>query len=574
MADWVTRMNQSGFSELVRDTFSRAVDSEFGRSLISPGGLFEVVEEDVVGERMAVFKNRDKSIFDLLRSATANNADREYLVDDERRLTYREHMAAVGNLARILREKYGVRPRDRVGISAANSVEWVIAFWATIATGAIVTAMNSYWSEAETEAALELATPKLVLADAQRRAILDTVSPDIPVLTLDTTLSDRITSGPHDEPSAPEFREDDPAVLLFTSGTTGKAKAVLHSHRAVIGINACAMFNTLITMGGFPAEIGPPPRVLTGAPFFHLSGLYGGVVIFTTIGGLLVLRPGRFDEERTLKALESERITHWAPLGSAGPRVAAHPARPRYDLSSLQLVSVGGAPMTPPVKHLLYEAFPQGIDSIMMGYTSTESCGTLAIIRGAAFDQHPESTGPIQDGVQVRIRDDKGNDLPDGSEGLIHVRSPYTMSEYWNDPQATADVYSSGRWLNMGDIGRIGKGLLYINSRARDLIFVSSENVFPSEVENRLAEHDAVLDACVAGVDDPVTGQAVKAFVVLNGEGAVDEAELAEWCRGGLAAYKVPTLWEFRTEPLPRNATGKVLRNQLGRGNDTVSPAP
>jgi acyl-CoA synthetase (AMP-forming)/AMP-acid ligase II len=141
------------------------------------------------------------------------------------------------------------------------------------------------------------------------------------------------------------------------------------------------------------------------------------------------------------------------------------------------------------------------------------------------------------------------------------------MLEFWNDPDTTARVYGPGRWLNMGDVGRIENGLLYINSRARDVIFVSSENVFPSEVENRLEEHDAVVEACVAGVEDPVTGQAVKAFVVLDGTGVVDEAALTAWCRGGLPAYKVPTSWEIRTEALPRNAAGKILRDQLVAGH-------
>jgi long-chain acyl-CoA synthetase len=556
-------MNQPTFSDLVRETFALAVDSEFGRSLIGPGGLFEVVEEDVLGQRMAVFKNRQKSIFDLLHGATVANAERAYLADDERRLTYREHMDAVGNLARILREDYCVGPADRVGIFAANSLEWVIGFWATIATGAVVAAMNSYWSGLEAAAGLNLTTPRVVLADERRGQILDRVAPGVPVLQLNAALYDRITREPGSEPSAPEPHEDDPAVLLFTSGTTGKAKAVLHSHRAVIGINACSMFNTLLCMGAFPTEIPPPPRLLTGAPFFHLSGLYGGIIIFTAFGGLLVVRPGRFDEERTLQAIESERITHWAPLGSAGPRIASHPTLLQYDLTSVRMVSVGGAPMTPAVKSLLSEAFESAIDGMLMGYTSTESCCSLAVIRGAAFDDHPESTGPIQDGVQVRIRDEKGNDLPDGSQGLIHVRSPYTMLEFWSDPNATADVYAPGRWLNMGDVGRIENGLLYINSRARDVIFVSAENVFPSEVENRLEEHDAVVEACVAGIDDPITGHAVKAFVVLDETVAVDEFALTEWCRGGLPAYKVPTSWEFLSKPLPRNATGKVLRNQL-----------
>jgi acyl-CoA synthetase (AMP-forming)/AMP-acid ligase II len=219
--------------------------------------LFEVVEDDVLGERMAVFKNRETSIFNLLRTSTANNPNGEYLADDERRLTYREHMAAVGSLSRILRVEHGVRPGDRVGIFAANSLEWVIAFWATLASGAVATAMNSYWSEPETQAALQLTTPTIVMADERRAAMVG----DAPVLQLDTALYHRITSEAAADPVTPDTHEDDPAILLFTSGTTGKAKAVVHSHRAVIGITTCATFNTLLTMGAFPTEIPPPPRL-------------------------------------------------------------------------------------------------------------------------------------------------------------------------------------------------------------------------------------------------------------------------------------------------------------------------
>lgn len=552
-------------TDLIRDTFPNALRTEFGRSLIAAGSLFEVVEEDVRGERMAVFKNRKTSLFDLLQEATTAFPDKDYLVDDDRRLTYRGHLSAVARLARMLHDDFDVQPGDRVGINAANSIEWVTAFWAALATGAVPTLMNSFWSEPELAVGVELAQPKVVLADTRRVELLRRMATDVPTLEFTSDHYARITAAPAELPMAPRPDEDATAVLMFTSGTTGRPKAVAHSHRAVVGTIQCNRFNTLLRMGALPSVLPPPPRVLISPPLFHLSALYGAVLMFLSSGGGLVFRPGRFDEERTLAAIESERVTVWLSVGSAAPRVAAHPGREKYDLSGLQSVVVGGAPLSPAIKHALCAAFPSAASAggLRMGYTSSEGGSIVASIGGAEFAAHPESTGPIQDGVQVAIRGDDGNDLPVGAEGNIYVRSAYTMLEYWGDPAATAAVFGPGRWLSMGDVGRIEDGLLYVNSRARDLIFVSVENVYPSEVENRLEEHPDVVETCVAGIDDPVTGQAVKAFVVLAEDATTSEGELADWCRRALPPYKVPTSWDLRTERLPRNPAGKILRTAL-----------
>lgn len=556
--------------DLIAASFSTALRSEFGTSLIAPGGLFEVAVEDVRGEQMAVFKNRPGSLFDLLDTAVDNFPGAEYLVDEERRLTYRDTMSAVALLGRILRDEHGVRPGDRVGIDAANSIDWVVGFWAALAAGGVPTLMNSFWSDPELTVGLELTTPRVVLADARRAADVARVSPGTAVLELTPDLFARVTSEPAepDLPTRPD--EDEVAVLMFTSGTTGRPKAVAHSHRAVIGTIQCNRFNTLVRMGAMPTAPPAPPRVLISPPLFHLSALYGAVLMFLSSGGGLVFRPGRFDEERTLAAIESERVTVWLSVGSAAPRVAAHPKRDVFDLTSLQSVVVGGAPLSPALKHELVAAFPSAATAggLRMGYTSSEGGSIVASIGGADFAAHPESTGPVQDCIQVAIRDDDGNDLPLGEEGNIWVRSPYTMLEYWGDPEATDSVYGEHRWLSMGDVGAITDGLLVVNSRARDLIFVSAENVYPSEVENRLEEHDAVIESCVGGIDDPVTGQAVKAFVVLAEAGAASVDELATWCRFALPPYKVPTSWDIRTERLPRNPAGKILRNVLIDGGD------
>ncbi len=551
--------------DLIANTFSTALRTEFGRSLIAPGGMFEVAVEDVRGEPMAVFTKRATSVLDLLETATSAFGHHEYLVDEEHRLSYDDHRSAVAHLAHLLVDEHGVRPGDRVGINAANSPLWVIGFWAALAAGGVPTLMNSFWSDPELLIGAGLAGPRVVLADGRRAEALARVVPEVPVLALNEDLLARLTATPAEMPAIPRPDEDDVAVLMFTSGTTGRPKAVAHSHRAVIGTIQCNRFNTLVRMGALPTAPPPPPRVLISPPLFHLSALYGAVLMFLSSGGGLVFRQGRFSEERTLAAIQDEKVTVWLSVGSAAPRVAAHPGRDTYDLSSLQSVVVGGAPLSPALKHALVAAFPSAASAggLRMGYTSSEGGSIVASIGGPDFAAHPESTGPIQDCIQVAIRDDEGADLPLGAEGNIWVRSPYTMLEYWGDPDATAAVYGEHRWLSMGDVGRIAGGLLIVNSRARDLIFVSAENVYPSEVENRLEEHPAVVESCVAGVDDPVTGQAVKAFVVLDPASAVTEADLAEHCRAGLPPYKVPTSWDLRTERLPRNPAGKILRNVL-----------
>jgi acyl-CoA synthetase (AMP-forming)/AMP-acid ligase II len=464
-----------------------------------------------------------------------------------------------------------VRPGDRIGLYAANSLEWVIAFWATVSAGAVVSAMNSYWSDPETTAALDLTQPRLVLADPRRHEILARVGSDAPVLVLDEDLYARVTTGPVPDLVPAATDEDDPVLFMFTSGTSGRPKAVVHRHRTVIGLYQCAIYNALLRMGDLPNEIPPPPRVLVGPPFFHLSALFGSIVMYTASSGLLVLRPGRFDEERVLRAIQEEEVTYWLSVGSSAPRVAAHPRLAEFDLSSIEMVMVGGAPVTPAVRRLLRRAFPGGVDNIRMGYTSTE-CGTnIATIGGDEFEQDPESAGPIQDGLQVEIRDSAGKPVPEGTDGNVFVRSPYVMLGYLDNPEDTAAVLDEDGWLSMGDVGRLEGGQLYLNSRARDLIFVSSENVYPSEVENRLEEHPDVVESCVAGIEDTFTGQAVKAFVVLAEGSPVTIDELSEHCRAGLPPYKVPTSWDLRCDPLPRNATGKILRSQLVADTEGVT---
>jgi acyl-CoA synthetase (AMP-forming)/AMP-acid ligase II len=537
--------------------------------LTGPGAPFEIVEETVLGERMRVFKNRPRSLRELL-AASAAHGEKEYLVEGERRVRYAEHVRLVAALAAALRERYGIGKGDRVAILAENRVEWPLSFWATMSLGGIVAALNGWWTADEIAYGIEDSAPKLLIADRKRLERAGRL--DVPVLEIESGLGELLAQAEGAALPDDPIGEDEPAVILYTSGTTGRPKGALASQRSIIGFvqtttlsgAESVLADVMAGRAKMPDPVNRPQTVfLATPPMFHMSGLYANIVLQLSMGGKLVIRPGRFDPEALLQLIEKERVTAWAALGSMGPRVATHPNLEKYDRSSVENVGFGGAPTTEAVQELIRRAFPNAKSNLGIGYGSSESISTAATIRGAEYDLYPTAAGRPVATVEVEIRDPEGKPVPEGVEGEIHIRSPYVMLGYWKKPEATRETIKPGRWLATGDIGRLEGGLLYINSRARDMILKNAENVYPAEIENRLEKHPAVREAAVYGVDHPEWGQEVKAVIVPEPGAKPDPAELARFCGETLAAYKVPTQWEIRAEPLPRNPSGKILKNVL-----------
>jgi len=533
--------------------------------LIGPGGPFEIVEEPVLGERMPVFKDRKRSLRQLLEES-ANHGDAEYAVLGERRLSYAEHLRLVAATARVLAERYGVQKGDRVAILAENHLEWLIAFWATVSLGGVVAALNGWWTADEIGHALDLTQPKVIIGDRRRLARLGAMS--VPVLEIESDFP-AILAGAGDPTLPPaSIDEDDPAVILFTSGTTGRAKGAVSTHRGIVGFVQVAFLRGYASMlhaasEGTSGPPSPPTCALVTVPLFHLSGLYAGAVMMMAVGAKTVWRLGRFEPEDVLKLIERERVTTWAGLGSMAPRVLGHPDLERYDLSSIRNFGSGGAPTSPALQERMRRAAPNGAQGVGLGYGSSETVTAVAMIGGDELVAHPTSVGAPQPTHQIEIRDAEGRALPEGEQGEIFVRIPYNMREYWGDPAATAKTLHAGRWLATGDVGYLRDGRLYINSRARDLILRGAENVHPAEIEHRLEEHPSVAEVAVVGVDHPELGQDVKAIVVPRAGATVDFDALARFVGQTLAPFKVPAVWEVRAEPLPRNAAGKVLKNVL-----------
>jgi acyl-CoA synthetase (AMP-forming)/AMP-acid ligase II len=536
--------------------------------LIGPGGPFEIVEEHVLGQPMPVFKNRAQSLRELLAGSGAHG-DKEYIVCGDRRITFAEHLALVGSAAEGLRRKYGIKHGDRVAIFAENHPEWITTFWATVSLGGIVAALNGWWTADEARYGIELSEPQLIVADTKRIARFGEELPDVPILNLETDFADLLSiATDHVLPDDP-IAEDDPAVILYTSGTTGRPKGALQTHRGMVGFVQVGFLhgyrNMLIAAerGDAPSGEQPPQCALLTSPLFHLSGLHSGAVMSLAAGGKTVWRTGRFEPVDVLRIIETERVTQWAGLGSMVPRVLSHPDIEKFDLSSLRNLGAGGAPTSPEVQARMRGVLSNGATGVGLGYGSSETVTAIAMIGGEDLAAHPTSVGRIQPTHQVEIRDPGGKVLEEGQEGEIFVRSPYNMLGYWRDDEATAKAVDPERWLATGDIGRFEDGRLYINSRARDLILRGAENVYPVEVEHRLEAHEDVVEAAVVGVDHPELGQEIKAIVVARSGAEVSEETLAAWVGATLAPFKVPREWEFRSEPLPRNATGKVLKNVL-----------
>lgn len=527
-------------------------------TVTAPGRPFELTEEDVRGHRMQVFRNRRRSLGELLAESAAFG-DREYLVFGDLRLSFVEHHRRVASVSRMMVDEYGVTKGDRIAIFAANSAEWVMTFWAATSIGAIVVGMNAMWSPREAADAIDLCTPALIVADEKRRELLD--APVVPVLTTETDIPRLALAVAKAETPATEIDEDDPAVIIFTSGTTGRPKGATHSHRNVIA--AADYFGVNDAAG---AEMGAPRpeqrRVLLVAPLFHMMSLHNLVVPRLAFGDAVIVYPGKFDVDRALRLIETERVTQWGMVPTMASRLLRHGDLSSYDLSSLTAISLGTAPSSPGMKAALREMLPVAAASLGTTYGLTESSSAATIASAADLERYEDSVGTPVMTMRVQICDRAGAPVPEGMEGEIHLRGPLVMLGYWNDPDATRHALDADGWLRTGDIGVMLDGHLRIRSRRSDLIIRAGENVYPAEVEAVLLEHPGVRDCAVVGAAHEDLGQEVAAVVVTAGDATVED--LDGFMRGRIARYKVPSRWVLTESDLPRNATGKVVRHRLG----------
>jgi acyl-CoA synthetase (AMP-forming)/AMP-acid ligase II len=403
----------------------------------------------------------------------------------------------------------------------------------------------------------------VLVIDARRFGRLEAVETGLPTVVMEYDFAE-LANDDWDAslPSTP-IDEDDPAVILYTSGTTGRPKGAVHSHRNVLGLVGLNFFHGARLRALHPPATQTPSCVLVTSPLFHVSGLHSAAVTALAGGAKTVWPTGRFDPALAIRLMVEEKVSAWAYTATLLHRLVNHPDCRRVDLSAIRQLGGGGSPIAPRLQDAAKQVMPSTRHTFGVGYGLTE-CTALATLNfGDELAAAPTSVGRPMPTVQIEIRDPEGRPVPEGHEGEIHVRSPLVMLEYWRRPAETRDAILPGRWLRTGDIGRLDAGRLTLATRKRDLILRGGENVYPAEIEQRLEQHAAIAEAAVIGVDHDELGQEVKAVVVPRPGARVDTGELERWVADALAYFKVPAHWEIRPAPLPRNATGKVLKHAL-----------
>ena len=556
-------------------------------ALTGPGAPFELATEPVRGVEMTVFAHRAPHLpAHLLAAAAGRHPDRPYLAFPGATISYGEAVRIIPRVAAALRQRFGVGRGDRVALAGANSPEYALTLWAVAWLGAIAVGLNGWWTGAELEQGLELTEPRVVLGDKRRLARLrpGAAGPGVPVVEfgelaeLGQGPTDGLVGGDGgDGVPVARIDEDDPVSILFTSGTTGRAKGAVITHRGLVNFAGEAMIrgalDALTTpdpadgQAPWPAltPADPPVSLQTG-PFFHISGI-GPLMASAPASGITLVFPpeGRWDPGRHLELTARHRVSVWAGVPTQLIRLLRHPELRSHDLSSVRTIAFGGAQVTAGLTTLLKAELPAV--RVSNGYGMSETCGMGTAVSGADLLDDPLSVGLATPTSEVVLRDADGRDIPDerpGTVGEICIRSPSVFLGYWANEAATAAVLDAGGWYRTGDFGRISGGVLYLESRMRDLIIRGGENIYPVEIENRLTQHPDVLDAAVIGLPHDELGQEVLAVVVARDGHPPSAAGLRRWAGQTLAPFKVPSQVAF-VASLPYSETGKLLKRQLER---------
>lgn len=562
--------------------------------LTGPGGQFEVITTtDVDGSAMQVYKDRLPNLRFVSEVFGAAHADKEFVVHGDQRITYSDFLAEVNALSAWLASR-GIGKGDRVAVLSANNPQWCAAFWATVDMGAILVGLNGWWNTDEILYGLNHSGARVLVADTQRFERVSEHLGEVPaleqILLIDDTpkptasptpgpairtYGDAVAEGASGDPGFPatDIGEADPAVIFYTSGTTGRPKGAVSTHGNMIANLQNTVFSlTLSTMTNPTAprvtDGGQPVSLLT-SPLFHVSGCHSTLVVGFMGGMKLVIPEGRFDPEKVFSLIEAEGVKIWATVPTMIWRATEHPSKGDHDLSTVVSVAFGGSPSADELQRRIRETFPN-VKATTNAYGLTESSSVATILTAGENVERVDSVGLPMPVVDIAIADPHGNHLTVGETGEVLIRGPIIMAGYWDDPEATADAIRDG-WLHTGDVGHLdGDGYLYITDRAKDMLIRGGENVYCVEIENRLVEHPEIADAAVVGVPHAELGEEVKAVVELTDGATLTDDDIRAWVGEVLAAFKVPTYVERHEGKLPRNASGKLLKNVL-RGEGHVS---
>jgi long-chain acyl-CoA synthetase len=554
--------------------------AEILAELTSPGQPFEVAEAEIRGVATKVYVAAPPNLAQVLE-LSRGWGEREFLVYEDERVTFEQHWQRAARFAHLLRERYGVRKGERVAIAMRNFPEWPVAFFGAAAAGAVVVPLNAWWKGDELAFALQDSTTSVLVVDDERaerlgaerletlrrgslRHVLQ-VRPEGPLLEGVEPWPDFADSAPASLPDVDLAPEDD-ATIFYTSGTTGRPKGAVGTHRN----STSAIWNIFYVVSraalradrgtGAGSGEGTPSSYLLAIPLFHATGCQALLLPNVVAGGKLVMMH-HFEPRRALELIERERITSIGGVPTIAWQILNFEDFERYDTSSVTSISYGGAPAPPELVRRLREAFPLGMPSNGYGLTETSALATMN--SGQDYVDKPTSVGLPTPVMDLKVVGKDAAELPAGEPGELWIKGPSVVRGYWERPEETAQSFTDG-WLHTGDVATIDEdGFVTIVDRAKDMVIRGGENVYSVEVEDVLYEHPEVLDATVIGLPHSVLGEEVVAVVLRRSGSELTEADLQAFVGERLAAFKVPSRVVFTDEPLPRNPAGKVLKRQL-----------
>ncbi len=515
------------------------------------------------------FKNAAPTLRELLGS---RRTDDVFLVYEDERWTFAQVMLNVDALAAQLVDQYGIRKGDRVAIGMRNYPEWVLSFAAIVSIGAISVSLNAWWTDDEMDYALDDSGAMLLIADAERIERSRASAARLGIRTIGV----RGASGVGIDPWSPVLGTpmpdvavlpDDDATILYTSGTTGRPKGAVSTHRSIVQSLTAFACRSAVEVARKGAQdpnsdlsaTPATPTFILIVPLFHVTGCVP-VMLSCFAGGLRLVIMYKWDPLRALQLIERERVTNFVGVPTQSWDLLECPEFATYDTSSLVNIGGGGAPAPPELVKRVEGSF-QGRPNIGYGMTETNAYGPGN--SGDDYVSHPTSTGRYVPMLELEVRDPEAIAVPTGVLGEIWFKGPHLIRGYWNNPEATAATIVDG-WLRSGDLGRVDEeGFVYVVDRVKDMVLRAGENVYCAEVEAAIYEHPAVYEAAVFGIPHERLGEEVAAVVMLRPGATLTAEELTAHLKPHISGFKIPTKIAFATEQLPRNASGKMLKREL-----------
>lgn len=549
---------------------------ESTEQLCQAGAPFEILSGSDGGFR--VYKNAPKTLRELVDAGRAHG-DQEFLVYQQERLSFRQFFEKVDALGNHLIQTQSLAKGDRVAIAMRNYPEWMIAYIAIISVGAVVVPLNSWGTTDELCYGLEDAGASYVICDQQR---LQLMKPLLATLGCQAIVARSTTK---DDANVQYFEQiiaanlgkplpvvpceaDDVAQIMYTSGTTGRPKGAVSTHKNMCQAMYSFEFHGICSAMANPSAIekmfagGFSPCTLLSVPLFHVSGCYAAFLL-NLRGGRKTVMMYRWSPEEALNLISSEKVTIFSAVPSMVMDLLRHPDFAKSDTSSLFALGGGGVACPPAFK----ETIENTLDSAYVGtgYGMTESNAICASCTGEAYLYKSTSAGTLSPLVEWQTRDEQGHVLPTGATGEIWLKSVCNISQYWNKPEANKTSFD-GHWMATGDIGYLDEeNFVFLVGRAKDLIIRGGENIYPAEIEACLSLHPGIAEAAIIAIPDEKLGETPGAVIRPRENIELKPADIIDYLTDKLASFKHPSQIWISSQEMPRNAAGKILKSELIR---------